>query len=138
MANVSFRSRSGTNANAAIRSANKRVLKSVFLASKENLTTAAILLESEEKRAIRSFPVVDTGRFLNSISHNIESNERDLKVTAKVGSTIRSPEYPKFLEFGTSKMSPKPTMRPTWNKNLNKIKRLIKNGVKNGVREGTR
>lgn len=138
MANIRFRSRSGTNASQGIRRANKRVSKSTFDATIKNLTTAAIFLEGEEKRAISNYPIVDTGRFLNSISHDIKVEQRIQKVVAKVGSTIKEPMYPTYLEFGTSKMAARPTMRPTWSKNLNKIKKIIKDGVRRGIANGTR
>ena len=38
-------------------------------------------------------PAVDTGTLRQSISHSIE---------------VKNPEYPKWLEYGTSKMAPRP------------------------------
>ena len=135
--NVSFRTRSGTNASIGIKKANKRVLDAVFKETVKHVTTAAIFLEGEDKRGIKNFPLVDTGRYVNSIDHNIDVDERKLHVSAKVGSTIKEPKYPTFLEFGTSKMAPKPVIRPVWNKNINKVKKIIANGVKRGIKQGT-
>ena len=137
MANIKFTNRNGVRADKATKKANKRVLDSTFKQIVKNMTTAAIFLEGEDKRGIRNYPLVDEGRYLNSISHNVESNERKQTVSAKVGSTIKEPKYPTFLEFGTSKMSPKPVIRPVWNKNLNKIKKIIADGVKKGIKQGT-
>ena len=135
--NVRFRSRSGTNASVGIKKANKRVLNAVFKETVKHVTTAAIFLEGEDKRGIKNYPLVDTGRYVNSINHNIDVNERKQHVSAKVGSTIKEPKYPTFLEFGTSKMAPKPVIRPVFNKNKNKLVKIIKNGVKRGIKQGT-
>lgn len=138
MAKIKFTNKQGRNANDAIKSANVKVLNSTFKNLVKGVTDAAILLESEEKRAIKNFPVVDTGRFLNSISHNIEVEESKQFVSGRVGSTIKDPKYPMFLEFGTSKMKPHATMRPTWKKNLNNIKKLINKSTKQGIDKGTK
>ena len=138
MAKIKFTNKQGKNANDAIKKANMKVLNSTFKNLIKGVTDAAILLESEEKRAIKNFPVVDTGRFLNSISNNIKVEESKQFVNGKVGSTIKDPKYPMFLEFGTSKMSPHPTMRPTWNKNLSNIKKIINKSAKQGIDKGTK
>ena len=137
MANASFRSKTGIRADVAIKKANKKVLDATFKQTVKNVEAAAIFLEGEDKRGIKNYPLVDTGRYVNSISYNIDEDERKQTVTAKVGSTIKDPKYPTFLEFGTSKMSPKPVIRPVWNKNLNSIKKIISNGVKKGIKQGT-
>ena len=51
-------------------------------------------------------PAVDTGTLRQSISHSIEVQNG--KAIGYVGSTIKNPEYPKWLEYGTSKMAPRP------------------------------
>lgn len=134
---VKFTNKKGKPANQSMKKANKKVLDSTFKQTVKNVTTAAIFLEGEDKRGIKNYPVVDTGRYLNSISYNIDVDEKKQLVSAKVGSTIKKPKYPTFLEFGTSKMAPKPVIRPVWNKNINKIKKIITDGVKKGIKQGT-
>ena len=51
-------------------------------------------------------PAPDSGTLMRSVTHEVtvEGNE----VTGLVGSIYRNPDYPKFLEYGTSKMKPRP------------------------------
>lgn len=60
---------------------------------------------------------VDTGRFLNSVDfENLGDNE------AKVFTEL---EYAKFLEYGTSKMSPRPHFGNTAKKEKEKVKDIL-------------
>lgn len=59
-------------------------------------------------------PAPDTGSLMRSVTHSVE-NENGQAV-GYVGSIIMTPEYPKFLElgtmeFGTSKMKPRPWLK---------------------------
>lgn len=51
-------------------------------------------------------PAVDKGTLLQSITHSVkvEGNE----AIGEVGSIISNSDYPRFLEYGTSKMKPRP------------------------------
>ena len=51
-------------------------------------------------------PAPDSGTLLQSITHSIEVQNGIAK--GYVGSILKNPEYPKFLEYGTSKMKPRP------------------------------
>lgn len=51
-------------------------------------------------------PAPDTGELMRSITHEVK--QKSGEVVGVVGSTLRNPDYPKFLEFGTSKMKPRP------------------------------
>lgn len=62
-------------------------------------------------------PAPDTGTLMRSITHEIKQ-ERD-EVIGIVGSTLRNPDYPKFLEFGTSKMKPRPWLSTAIEKSQN-------------------
>ena len=62
-------------------------------------------------------PAPDTGTLMRSIAHEIKQ-ERD-EVIGNVGSTLRNPDYPKFLEFGTSKMKPRPWLSTAIEKSQN-------------------
>lgn len=76
-------------------------------------------------------PAVDTGTLRRSITFKIEE-ERDT-VVGKVGSTLNNPPYPQFLEYGTSKMQPRPWLRPAVKTNEDFIRNTLKNAIKNGV-----
>ena len=62
-------------------------------------------------------PAPDTGTLMRSIAHEIKQ-ERD-EVIGNVGSILRNPDYPKFLEFGTSKMKPRPWLSTAIEKSQN-------------------
>mgnify|MGYP003305283752 CR=1 FL=1 len=51
-------------------------------------------------------PAPDTGTLLRSITHSVEVKNGE--VIGYVGSIIENENYPKFLEYGTSKMKPRP------------------------------
>ena len=53
-------------------------------------------------------PAVDTGRLRASITHRIEGN------VAFVGTTV---EYAAYLEYGTSRIEPRPFLHPALEKN---------------------
>lgn len=52
-------------------------------------------------------PAPDTGTLLQSVTHSVSVDD-DGNVTGYVGSTLKNPDYPRYLEFGTSKMKPRP------------------------------
>ena len=52
-------------------------------------------------------PAVDSGLLRQSVTHSIELDGKN-NVTGYVGSVINDPPYPLYLEFGTSKMKPRP------------------------------
>lgn len=51
-------------------------------------------------------PAPDSGTLMRSVTHEVRTEGNE--VVGVVGSTLRNPDYPKFLEFGTSKMKPRP------------------------------
>ena len=51
-------------------------------------------------------PAPDTGTLMRSITHEVSGNGK--QVVGEVGSIIHNSDYPKYLEFGTSKMKPRP------------------------------
>lgn len=52
-------------------------------------------------------PAPDSGTLLQSVTHSVDIEE-DNKVIGRVGSILKNPDYPKFLEYGTSRMQPRP------------------------------
>ena len=62
-------------------------------------------------------PAPDTGTLMRSITHEVR--EENGEVIGIVGSTLRNPDYPKFLEFGTSKMKPRPWLSTAIEKSQN-------------------
>lgn len=53
-------------------------------------------------------PAPDSGTLLQSVTHSVDVSEQGKKVTGYVGSILKNPDYPRYLEFGTSKMQPRP------------------------------
>jgi hypothetical protein len=76
-----------------------------------------------------SAPAPDTGTMLQSVTHSIE--EEGSHVIGYVGSVLKDPPYPTYLEEGTSKMSPRPWLQVSIDENREKIKEFIK-GKDNG------
>lgn len=52
-------------------------------------------------------PAPDTGTLLQSVTHSVDVSANG-SVTGYVGSVLKNPDYPRFLEYGTSKMKPRP------------------------------
>ena len=51
-------------------------------------------------------PAPDTGTLMRSITHSVEVKGNE--VVGEVGSIIYNSDYPRYLEYGTSKMKPRP------------------------------
>ena len=85
------------------------------------INKAALLVERDAK----ILAPVDTGRLMNSITHDV--NEAD--ISARVGIPPRfdntSMMYGVYVELGTSKMAAQPYLRPALEKNVGKIERLL-------------
>lgn len=73
-------------------------------------------------------PAVDTGTLRRSITFTVEEDGN--KVIGKVGSTIKSPPYGFYLEFGTSRMIERPWLRPALKNNKEVIREHYLEGVK--------
>jgi hypothetical protein len=79
-----------------------------------------LLLQGEVKQSIsghRAEPAsVDTGRFLNSV---------DVSVSSLDGIVFTPLDYPKFLEFGTSRLAPRKHFFNTKARNETKVAEFI-------------
>ena len=51
-------------------------------------------------------PAPDTGTLMRSITHSVEVKNGE--AVGYVGSIIKNSDYPRYLEYGTSKMKPRP------------------------------
>lgn len=87
---------------------------------------ATIYLQGKIKESIArgvNAPVtVDTGRFLNSI---------DIASKKSEGYVFTDVPYAPFLEYGTSKIAPRPHFRNTQAKENNKVQKIIQEEVNN-------
>lgn len=71
-------------------------------------------------------PAVDTGTLRRSITYKVNESEK----VGRVGSTIKNPPYGLYLEYGTSRMKPRPWLRPALEINMPKIKQFFINALK--------
>ena len=94
-------------------------------------TTKAYYTYNKEKAHHPSLPnnppAVDTGTLRRSITYTVNETK------GEVGSTLKSPPYGAYLEYGTSKMKPRPWLKPAIEKNRAKIGTLLLNAMIKGV-----
>lgn len=79
---------------------------------------ANVKLEVENKKA------VDTSRLLNSITHGVNSEEE----YAYVGTNV---EYAPYVEYGTSKMQPRPFLKDGVQNHTEEYKAIFESYLKN-------
>lgn len=97
-----------------------------------SLEAAALPLENTWKHKVSSFytdagftgpdgkrGLVETGTFLRSIHHEPGKGRTEVLV----GTDITDPPYPYWLEFGNSRMEPKPTARPALDESAPQMRR---------------
>lgn len=96
-------------------------------AKEKALTAIGMKAVGDWQKEIRDKGLVDTTRFVNSPEYDVDMS-RD---SVTVGTRINDPEYPVFLELGTSRMSPKPTLKPSIEKNMGSYKGKIEEAYKN-------
>ena len=68
-------------------------------------------------------PAVDEGMMRDSMAHEVEVKGN--QVVGRVGSTLKKPNYPLYLEYGTSKMSARPWARVALERNKKKIAQIL-------------
>lgn len=66
-------------------------------------------------------PAVDTGTLRMSITHEVRE-EGNGKAVGIVGSILNNPPYGRYLEYGTSKMKPRPWLSRALNESIEFIK----------------
>lgn len=74
-------------------------------------------------------PAVDTGTLRRSVTYQVDENE----LVGYVGSNLKNPPYGAYLEFGTSRMKPRPWLKPATEKSMEKIKEIMAGAVKVGL-----
>lgn len=72
-------------------------------------------------------PAPDTGNLRNSIRYEVNGSGKS--VYGIVGTTQKDPPYGAYLEYGTSRMAPRPWLKPAMNKNADWIRNMIKKAV---------
>lgn len=72
-------------------------------------------------------PAVDTGTLRRSITYTVDGTK------GEVGSTLKNPPYGAYLEYGTSRMKPRPWLKPATDKNRGEIQKLLVNAMIKGV-----
>lgn len=77
------------------------------------IQAGALIFQNQWKENIVRYPVVKTGTYLRSVQMEVTA-EREGFVEVSVGSDITDPPYPEFLEYGTRRMSARPTARPAF------------------------
>jgi HK97 gp10 family phage protein len=73
-------------------------------------------------------PASDTGFLVNNIKRKMDTDNMGGEVASRA-------DYSKYLEFGTSKMLPRPFMFPALEKNRKKIKSRIEKAMKTASKE---
>ena len=80
-------------------------------------------------------PAPDTGNLRNSIRYEIHAEPRS--PYGVVGTTQKDPPYGEYLEYGTSKVAPRPWLRPAMEKNNEWIRQSIAKAVGRGLKGGS-
>lgn len=75
-------------------------------------------------------PATDTGVLKANIFADLAKNELAAKFGVKAGV-----KYARFLEYGTSKMAPRPFIRPAYNKFKDKIKPAVISALRQAIKE---
>lgn len=79
-------------------------------------------------------PAPDTGNLRNSIRYEVEVDGSE--ITGIIGTTQKDPPYGSYLEYGTSKMAPRPWLKPAMEKNKEFIKKNLAQAVIKGLKGG--
>jgi HK97 gp10 family phage protein len=115
-----------------IRAAKKKAEESTTNVE-DALTKSALILTRSYIENVNNAGLVDTGRWIDSITFNKEDYGTN-HPAVEVGSTVQEPPYPSYHELGTSKFPATPTLGPAYDENKDKIVELIKDAIKKGLK----
>ena len=94
--------------------------------ARENLKTALELVaQAAETNAVYEITVlgaVDTGNLRRNIEHGVDGDD-----TAYIGTNV---EYGKYVEYGTSKMKPRPFLKQAVVNHQDEYKALLEKGMR--------
>ena len=80
------------------------------------LEAVGVLVEGDAKLNIRAYPAIKTGNLIGSINHKTE------KDSVTIGTNV---EYAPMVEFGTSRMRPRPYLTRALDEGRGRIQRLF-------------
>ena len=86
------------------------------------------------------YPAIDNSGLVQSLIYNTNKSKLEVEMGSSiakvrgvlsgvVGKTKGDPQYPKFLETGTSKMKERPWMRPTLDSEMSWIRRRVEQAI---------
>ena len=103
----------------------ENAMKVFTVAMKADIKNSLNIREKEGKVYISSSPGLPphkrTGHLFQSVYNNLEKSGK--LITGTIGDNA---EYAVFLEYGTSKMPPRPYIRPAVDRNMNLFERAFK------------
>ena len=102
----------------------KKVLSELEDAKEQILFEWGEMFVNAWRGVINKKHVIDTGRFKNSTDHIEDDN------STYIGTSLKEPPYPIYLELGTQKMKSRPTLRPAIIENVNEAKKIAENIIK--------
>lgn len=109
----------------------KKIKRTATNDIEQALLSGGLRIERDYKLNVSQDGLVDTGRWLGSITHQADDFGSS-NPSVQVGSTIKDPPYPKFHEFGTSKHPPKFPLTRAFNANKAKVLKDLAAAFKKG------
>ena len=109
----------------------KKISKTATNEIEQALLNGGLMIERDYKLNVSQAGLVDTGRWINSITHQADGFGTN-NPSVQVGSTVKDPPYPAYHEFGTSRFPATPTLTPAYNSNKQKILKNLAKAFKKG------
>jgi hypothetical protein len=99
----------------------KRLMRATYTAlTYTNPKTGNVVVNKRPRSIPGSAPAPDDGTLMRSTTHNVEVHFGE--AFGRVGSTIKNPPYPAYLEDGTTKMAARPWLFPALSKSTQYFK----------------
>lgn len=118
-----------TNACIRVESMSKRLMRATYTAySYTNPKTGRLVRNTRPRSIPGAAPAPNNGTLMRSITHDVQTHFGE--TFGRVGSTIRNPPYPAYLENGTSKMAARPWLLPSLLATRSKFGAEVKAAVK--------